>query len=150
MAGTTGRSSGARALRIDRAVYLLDEETKTYRYLRRNPDWESLDPRENERNKRHLNGFTRIFSDGRAAEGVQIPAHEDSSSFVKRAGSAANSSRHSAEQKKNVWPATRKCGPDSRATTIPQTGSPDISLIDRNSPSSSHRTRSAMSFSLAS
>jgi hypothetical protein len=65
MAGTTGRSFGARALRIDRAVYLLDEETKTYRYLRRNPDWESLDPRENERNKRHLNGSTRIFSDGR-------------------------------------------------------------------------------------
>lgn len=93
--------------------------------------------------------YTRIFT-GRAADGVQIPAHEDSSIFVKRAGSAANSSRHAAEQKTYVWPATRKCGPDSRATTIPQAGSPDISLIDRNSPSSSHRTRSAMSFSLAS
>ncbi len=32
---------------------------------RRNPDWQDLDPEENERNRRQLDGFTRIFPDGR-------------------------------------------------------------------------------------
>lgn len=39
-------------MRIDRAVYLVDEPTKTYRYLRRNERWRELDSAENERNKR--------------------------------------------------------------------------------------------------
>ena len=43
-------------LKIDRAVYLVDEITKTYQYLRRNPEWRHLDPKENERSKRHLVG----------------------------------------------------------------------------------------------
>lgn len=51
-------------LKIDRAVYLVDEATRTYRYLRRNPGWRDLDPEENERHKRHLDGYTRIFPDG--------------------------------------------------------------------------------------
>lgn len=52
-------------LYVDRAVYLVDEATRTYRYLRRNPGWKALGPAENERNKRHLDGYTRIFPDGR-------------------------------------------------------------------------------------
>ena len=55
----------ARELRIDRAVYPVDDDTKTYRFLRRNPDWEGLDPADNEANKRHLHGYTRIFRDSR-------------------------------------------------------------------------------------
>jgi hypothetical protein len=55
----------ARELKIDRAVYLVDDETKTYRFLRRNPDLEKLDPAENDKNKRQIDGYTRIFRDGR-------------------------------------------------------------------------------------
>lgn len=52
-------------LKVDRAVYLVDEASRTYRYLGRNHEWRGLDPEENERNKRHLDGYTRIFPDGR-------------------------------------------------------------------------------------
>jgi len=60
-----GHTPGGSELEIDRAVYVIDEETKTYRYHRRNPNWRNLDPGENERNKGHLDGYTRIFPDGR-------------------------------------------------------------------------------------
>ena len=55
-----------RELKIDRAVYLVDDGTRTYRFLRRNPDWEKLDPDENDKNKRQIDGYTRIFTDGRS------------------------------------------------------------------------------------
>src|SRR3990172_2890507 len=64
-----------------------------------------------------------------------------------RSGSVANSSRQAVEQKNQVRPSLTKCGVASRSTAIPQTGSVTISLIERNSPSSSPSTRSAMSFS---
>jgi len=54
-----------RELRVDRAVYLVDDETRTYHFLRRNPDWKKLDPVENDKNKRQIDGYTRIFRDGR-------------------------------------------------------------------------------------
>ena len=54
-----------RELKIDRAIYLVDDETRTYRFLRKNPDWERLDRGQNDRNKRHIDGYTRIFRDGR-------------------------------------------------------------------------------------
>ena len=54
-----------RELKIDRAVYLVDDETKTYHFLRRNPDWQELDPAENEANKRQIDGYMQIFRDGR-------------------------------------------------------------------------------------
>src|SRR3990170_1640575 len=64
-----------------------------------------------------------------------------------RSGSAANSSRQAVEQKNQVRPSLTRCGVvASRSTAIPQTGSAAMSLIVRNLPSSSHRTRSAMSF----
>ena len=37
-----------RELKIDRAIYLVDDETRTYRFLKRNQDWEQLDLAENE------------------------------------------------------------------------------------------------------
>jgi len=54
-----------RELKIDQAVYLVDDETRTYCFLRRNPAWEKLDPAENEENKRQIDGYTRLFRDGR-------------------------------------------------------------------------------------
>jgi len=54
-----------RELKIDQAVYLVDDETRTYCFLRRNPAWEKLDPAENEENKRQIDGYSRIFRDGR-------------------------------------------------------------------------------------
>lgn len=65
MSAPAASHPGGKELRIDRAVYAVEDETKTYRYLRRNPDWQDLDPEENQRNKRHLDGYTRIFPDGR-------------------------------------------------------------------------------------
>jgi len=51
-------------LKIDRAIYLVDEISKTYTFLKRNLNWKNLDPRENERNKKHIDGYTRIFRNG--------------------------------------------------------------------------------------
>jgi hypothetical protein len=52
-------------LRIDRAVYEVDDTTKTYRYYGRNPDWQKLSTEENTKNKKHIDGYTRIFFNGR-------------------------------------------------------------------------------------
>lgn len=54
-----------REIEIDKAIYLVDTSTKTYRFLRRNPRWRELSPRVNEQNKASIDGFTRIFRDGR-------------------------------------------------------------------------------------
>lgn len=54
-----------RELNIDRAVYLVDDDTRTYHFLRRNETWETLDPVENDQNKQHIDGYTRLFRDGR-------------------------------------------------------------------------------------
>jgi hypothetical protein len=52
-------------LKIDRALYDVDDATKMYRYYGRNPDWRKLSKEENTRNKRHIDGYTRIFPDGK-------------------------------------------------------------------------------------
>jgi hypothetical protein len=54
----------AKVLKIDRALYEIDDETKTYRYLARNLDWKDLSEDENERNKKNIEGYTRTFRDG--------------------------------------------------------------------------------------
>jgi len=51
-------------LNIDRALYEVDDKTQTYRYYGRNPDWKLLGEEENERNKKHIDGYTRIFRNG--------------------------------------------------------------------------------------
>jgi hypothetical protein len=52
-------------LKIDRAIYILDDRTRTYCFRKRNPEWKMLDPRENERNKTYLAGYKRIFRNGK-------------------------------------------------------------------------------------
>jgi hypothetical protein len=52
-------------LRIDRAFYEADDKTRTYRYYGRNPDWQNLSREDNVRNKKHIDGYTRVFPDGR-------------------------------------------------------------------------------------
>jgi hypothetical protein len=52
-------------LKIDRALYEVDDATKTYRYYGRNPDWQKLSKEENMRNKKHIDGYIRVFPDGR-------------------------------------------------------------------------------------
>jgi hypothetical protein len=53
-----------RELRIDRAIYLVDDKTRTYRYLRRNLEWGSLPLEENEVNKKSIDGYKRAFRSG--------------------------------------------------------------------------------------
>ncbi len=55
----------ARTLYIDRAVYRVDDRMKTYQYLHRNPEWERLSRKRNEANKKAIDGYTRVFRDGR-------------------------------------------------------------------------------------
>jgi hypothetical protein len=55
----------ARIIRIDRAFYEVDDETKTYRFYRRKTNWNELTKEENERNKKSIDGYIRIFRDGK-------------------------------------------------------------------------------------
>jgi hypothetical protein len=57
--------SRCRELLVDRAIYSVDDVARTYRFLRRNPAWRSLDPAVNRRNKASLHGYTRQFRSGR-------------------------------------------------------------------------------------
>ena len=52
-------------LKIDRALYEIDEETRTYWYYGRNLGWERLSGEENRSNKKLIDGYTRVFPDGR-------------------------------------------------------------------------------------
>jgi hypothetical protein len=52
-------------LRIDRALYEVDDETRTYRYHGRNSDWGKLRQEENTKNKQSIDGYTRIFPNGK-------------------------------------------------------------------------------------
>ena len=50
-----------REVKIDRAIYLVDDDNMSYVYLKRNPDWANLDSRLNRENKKSIDGYTRIF-----------------------------------------------------------------------------------------
>jgi hypothetical protein len=54
-----------REVRIDKAVHLVDDETKTYKFLRRNPNWEELPAAQSLENELGLEGYSRVFADGR-------------------------------------------------------------------------------------
>lgn len=54
-----------KTMKIDKALYEVDDEKRTYRHFGRNLDWKRLSKEENERNKRHIDGYTRIFRSGR-------------------------------------------------------------------------------------
>lgn len=51
-----------RLLNIDKSIYLVDDEDKSYRYWKRNLRWRKLIPVQNSVNKKSLNGYTRILS----------------------------------------------------------------------------------------
>ena len=53
-----------REVMIDRAVYLVDDDEKSYVFLKRNLDWMNLDSKINLENKRSIDGYTRTFRDG--------------------------------------------------------------------------------------
>ncbi len=59
-------------LKIDKALYEVDDETKTYKYFGRNPDWKKLSKKENEENKKHIDGFTRTFRNGRTKKFINL------------------------------------------------------------------------------
>jgi len=61
----------AKELKIERAIYLVDDKTKTYKFLTLNPDWKKLDPQENEANKHYIDGYTRIFGNGKTRKFVR-------------------------------------------------------------------------------
>jgi hypothetical protein len=48
-------------LKIDRALYEVDDKTKTCRYNGRNLDWKNLNVEENRKNKKRVDGYARIF-----------------------------------------------------------------------------------------
>lgn len=50
-----------RELKIDRAIYLADDRSRTYRFLKRNPEWKKLGREENEQNKKSLHGYVRLL-----------------------------------------------------------------------------------------
>jgi len=54
----------SRVIKIDKGFYEVYDETKTYRFLKRNLEWKQLDENENERNKLSIDGYARIFRDG--------------------------------------------------------------------------------------
>ena len=62
---TKNRTNMTKILKIDRALYEIDDKTKTYRYYGRNSEWKNINKEENQRNKKHIDGYTRIFPDGR-------------------------------------------------------------------------------------
>ncbi|MBI4220329.1 MAG: CBS domain-containing protein [Chloroflexi bacterium] len=57
-------SAAPREVPVDRTVYLADDSSRTYRFLRRNPNWADMDPATNDRNKASLVGYKRIFRNG--------------------------------------------------------------------------------------
>jgi hypothetical protein len=65
-----GKEEGAvlmpREAKIDRAIYLVNDEQRTYKFLRRNPDWRKLRPEENEANKRSIEGYAREMRSGKS------------------------------------------------------------------------------------
>jgi hypothetical protein len=51
-------------IKIDRAIYQVNDSARRYWFVRRNPEWRTLSPHENEKNKRRIDGYTRVFNSG--------------------------------------------------------------------------------------
>lgn len=52
-------------LKIDCALYEVDDAQKIYWYQGRNIDWKKLIREENKTSKKHINGYTRSFPNGK-------------------------------------------------------------------------------------
>jgi hypothetical protein len=57
-----------RELKIDHGIYLIDDSTRTYLFLRSNPEWKEMTAKENEYNKRQIDGYFRVMKDGTKRE----------------------------------------------------------------------------------
>ena len=47
---------------IDKSIYLVDHEDKSFRLLRRNKTWRNLSEKQNLKNKKLLDGYTKILT----------------------------------------------------------------------------------------
>jgi len=56
-------------LKIDKAIYEVDEQAKTYKFLKRNFNWDKLSEEENRSNKKFIEGYMRIM-DTKAVENI--------------------------------------------------------------------------------
>ena len=52
-------------IKIDNAIYFVNDGFKTYRYSGRNPEWEKLSKERNEMDKKSIDGYIRIFKTGK-------------------------------------------------------------------------------------
>jgi hypothetical protein len=52
-------------LAVDKALYLVDDNNKSYRFLKRNSNWQSISAEQNYKNKKSLDGYTRHFRNGK-------------------------------------------------------------------------------------
>ncbi|HEX6290257.1 MAG TPA: hypothetical protein VFZ66_13775 [Herpetosiphonaceae bacterium] len=52
-------------LKIDRGIYLADDQTRTYRYIGPNAAWKQLSASENEANERAIEGYRRVLRSGK-------------------------------------------------------------------------------------
>lgn len=50
-------------LKIDKAIYEIDENAKTYKFVNRNFDWAKTSEEENEKNKKSIEGYSRIMEE---------------------------------------------------------------------------------------
>lgn len=55
----------SRKVKIDKGIYEVIDKTSTYKFVKRNPLWKQLDPEENKKNKKSIDGYIRVFRDGR-------------------------------------------------------------------------------------
>jgi hypothetical protein len=57
-----------RQIPINRSIYLLDDDDKSYRILKRNPGWRKVTLDQNNKNKKLLIGYTRIFTNDKTKQ----------------------------------------------------------------------------------
>lgn len=50
--------------KIDKSIYIVDDRTKTYGFLKRNSYWRQVSRKETLRNKKYLQGYTRLLRNG--------------------------------------------------------------------------------------
>ena len=60
-----GINKMTKILKIDRALYEVDDQEKNYKYYGRNAKWQELDLAESEKNKKSIDGYIRIFPNGK-------------------------------------------------------------------------------------
>ena len=54
-----------RLVKIGKAVYEADDDARTYKFFCRNRDWGLMTRAESEKNKKSLEGYARVFRNGK-------------------------------------------------------------------------------------